>query len=143
MISILFIGAGTALAVFAMWAKTFGSKQKRVEKREKAEIIKQLLALSDRENSVSANSSPPSKNLRLAFTPGTRSDALQKATSRKHKPEQRYHRSPTPPLFHSDQIKPMRKSKRSPANAHMSCIKNVAEWMGTQQMSGCKQRRKC
>jgi Protein of unknown function (DUF2934) len=97
MISILFIGAGTTLAVFAIWAKTFAGKPKRVEKREKAEIIKQLLALSDRENSVSANSSSPSKKLRLASTPDTRSDALQKATFRKHKPEQRYHRSPTPP----------------------------------------------
>src|SRR5438876_2443755 len=59
MIGIVFIGVMTALAVFAILAKTCAGGPKKAEKWEKGEIIKQLLALSDGENSSSAIASPP------------------------------------------------------------------------------------
>jgi len=54
MTGILFIGVVTALAGFAILAKACAGKRKRAEKSEKAEIIRQLLVLSERENSISA-----------------------------------------------------------------------------------------
>jgi hypothetical protein len=62
MISILFIGVVTALAVFTILAKACATGPKRPEKREKAEIVKQLLALSECENSISA-AVPPVRSL--------------------------------------------------------------------------------
>jgi Protein of unknown function (DUF2934) len=97
MISILFIGVGTALAVFAILAKTYAGGRKKAEKWEKGEIIKQLLALSERENRVSAIASPPARNLRLASTRSTRGATLRKGTLWQHKPKRRRsHMSPTP-----------------------------------------------
>jgi hypothetical protein len=102
MISIVFIlmGVVTALAVFAILAKTCTGEPKRAEKWEKGEIIRQLLELSDRENSISAIASPPARSLRLESTSATRSDALPKCAYREHSSERRYspmsHNSPTP-----------------------------------------------
>jgi hypothetical protein len=63
MIGIVFIGVVTAPAVFAILAKTCARRRKKggkVEKWKKREIIKQLLALSDGENSSAAIASPSS-----------------------------------------------------------------------------------
>ena len=93
MISIVFIfiiGAATALAVFAILAKTYADEPKRAEKSEKGEIIKQLLALSERENSVSAIASPPPRSLRLAPAPTTRNDTFRKSLYREHNSKRRY-----------------------------------------------------
>jgi hypothetical protein len=82
MIGIAFIGVVTVLAVFAILAKTCAGGPKKVDKREKGEIIKQLLALSDRENSNSAIASPPARS-RSGSTSAIQSDTLRKGTSRK------------------------------------------------------------
>jgi hypothetical protein len=58
MIGILFIGLGIALALYFMLAKTWGDDSRKAKKQERAEIIRQLLALSDRENSISATPPP-------------------------------------------------------------------------------------
>ena len=95
----IFIGAVTALAVFAVLAKTCAGEPKRAEKWEKGEIIKQLLALSERENSISAIASPPARSLRLASTSATRSDALPKSTYQEHNSKRKYSpMSPNPPI---------------------------------------------
>ena len=57
MIGVLLIGVVTSLAVFAILTNTC-EVPKKAEKWEKVEIIKQLLALSDNENSRSAVASP-------------------------------------------------------------------------------------
>lgn len=54
MISILCIGVATALAVFALWAKARAGRPAKAQKWEKADIVKQLLALSEREDGISA-----------------------------------------------------------------------------------------
>jgi len=59
MIGILFIGLLIALAAYFMLVKTWGAEPKTARKQEKSEIIRQLLALSERENSISANWTPP------------------------------------------------------------------------------------
>jgi hypothetical protein len=79
MISIVFVfmGVVTVLAVFIVLAKRRLAKPKKPEKVEKAEVIKQLLTLAERENSISANSSPSSRSLRLTHTSDARNDTLQ------------------------------------------------------------------
>ena len=52
MINTPLIGVATALVVCAILARVFAHGPKKAEKRQKAEIIKQLLALSDRENKL-------------------------------------------------------------------------------------------
>jgi hypothetical protein len=54
MIGILCIGVVTALAVIAIVAKTFTGKPTKAQKWEKADIMKQLLALSEGENGTAA-----------------------------------------------------------------------------------------
>lgn len=53
MIGILFIGLLIALAAYFMLVKTWGAEPKKARKQEKSEIIRQLLALSEQENSIS------------------------------------------------------------------------------------------
>jgi hypothetical protein len=102
MISIVFIfiiGVVTALAAFAILAKTYADEPQRAEKSEKGEIIKQLLALSERENSVSAIASPRPRSLRLAPASTTRYDTLRKGTYREHNSKRRYSPlNPNPPI---------------------------------------------
>jgi Protein of unknown function (DUF2934) len=86
----IFMGVVTALAVFAILAKICAGKPKRAEKWEKAEIVKQLLALSERENSISPIASPPARSSRLASVSATRSDTSQKGTYREHHSKRRY-----------------------------------------------------
>jgi hypothetical protein len=85
----IFMGIVAALAVFAILAKTCAGQPKRAEKWEKAEIIKQLVALSERENSTSAITSPPARSLRLSPISATRSDTLRKCMYREHNPKLR------------------------------------------------------
>lgn len=59
MTSMVCIGVVTALAVFVIVMKTRTSGRKKTNKSEKADIMKQLLALSDGQNSIPA--SPPSR----------------------------------------------------------------------------------
>jgi hypothetical protein len=73
----IFMGAVTALAVFAILAKTCAGEPKRAEKWEKGEIIKQLVALSERKNSTSEIASPPARSLWRAPTSTTRSGQLK------------------------------------------------------------------
>jgi hypothetical protein len=61
MVGILFIGLLTTLAAYFMLVKTWGDEPKKAKKQEKSEIIRQLLALSEQENRISASAPPPSK----------------------------------------------------------------------------------
>ncbi len=90
MINILLIGLVTALPVLAILAKTCRRKPKRVEKREKGEIIKQLLALSNRENSVSAIAPLPARNPQPTSARTIRMDALRPCTDREQNSKRRY-----------------------------------------------------
>jgi FtsZ-interacting cell division protein ZipA len=63
MLIIVIIGIGIIVALFAILAKIWGSKTKKAEKWEKAEIMKQLLALSEGENGSSAISAPPASDM--------------------------------------------------------------------------------
>ena len=57
MLSIPLIGVAAALVTCATIAKIFAGQPKRADKPQKAEIIKQLLALSEREDRISATAS--------------------------------------------------------------------------------------
>jgi hypothetical protein len=61
MIGILLIGVLIALAAYFILVKMWGAEPKKARKQEKSEIIRQLLALSEQENRLSANSPPPDK----------------------------------------------------------------------------------
>ena len=57
MTSILLIGLAIALALYLLLARTWLNSRdepKKAKKQEKAEIMRQLLALSDREDNISA-----------------------------------------------------------------------------------------
>jgi len=73
----IFMGVVTVLAVFTLLAKTRAFKPKKTEKGEKGEIIKQLLALAERENSISAGRSSSSRSLRLDPTSAAQNDTSQ------------------------------------------------------------------
>ena len=68
----LFMGVATGLAGIARLAKACAGEPKKAERWEKAEIIKQLVARSEREN-TSAISSPPAR-ARPATTSATSGD---------------------------------------------------------------------
>ena len=85
MISILFIGVVTALAVFVL-AKACARGPKRAEKWDKAEIIKQLLVLSERENGISATAPPVRFRTPLSDQAIRPSKAYQKPTGRTSQP---------------------------------------------------------
>jgi hypothetical protein len=63
-ITFIFMAIVTALAVFAILAKTWAFEPKKAAKGEKGEILKQLLELSERESCVSPIASPPAKSVR-------------------------------------------------------------------------------
>jgi hypothetical protein len=61
MTSILLIGLAIALALYLLLARTWLNSRdepKKAKKQEKAEIMRQLLALSDREDNLSAAAPP-------------------------------------------------------------------------------------
>ena len=61
MIAILFIGLLIALATLFMLVKSRKNKPTKAKRQEKSEVIRQLLALSEQEESNSANTPPPGK----------------------------------------------------------------------------------
>src|SRR5213594_74574 len=138
MIGIVFIGVMTALAVFASLAKTCAGGPKKAEKWEKGEIIKQLLALSDSENSSAAIASPPARS-RSAPTSARRTDTLRKGTSRERNSKRRHSPISSKPLV---SLRPNRRDAEIEERTRQRGIKNAAAWMETQQMTGCKQSRK-
>ena len=73
----LFIGVVTALVVFGILTKACAGPRK-AEKWEKGEIIKQLLALSDAENSSAATSFPTARSS-FGSASGTPNHTLRKA----------------------------------------------------------------
>jgi hypothetical protein len=82
MISIWLIGVATALVICATMAKVFSDHPKKAEKSQKAEIIKQLLALSEHENRISAT--PSSVRLRAPLSnQGTRPGNAPRKTATK------------------------------------------------------------
>jgi len=96
---LLIIGVGTVLAVSAILAKSYAGRPHKAEKSEKAEILKQLLALSEQENRALAVVSPAARDPQLASPSAMRSDALRKGTFRQHKPKRKNsHSSPTNPI---------------------------------------------
>ena len=64
MTTLLLIGVASALAVSAIILKACAGRHKKAEKREKAEIVKQLLALSEREDMELGISRQPSGSQR-------------------------------------------------------------------------------
>jgi hypothetical protein len=61
MIAILFIGLLIALAAYLILARTRKDGSTKAKRQEKSEIIRQLLALSDQEDHISATPPPPGK----------------------------------------------------------------------------------
>jgi hypothetical protein len=61
MIGILVIGLLIALAAYFMLVKAWGDEPRKAKKQEKSEIMRQLLALSEQENRISAKAQPPGK----------------------------------------------------------------------------------
>jgi hypothetical protein len=59
MITLVLVGVAGFFAAFVMIAKTRGGKPKKAERSERAAIMKQLLALSDVEDTVKGISSQP------------------------------------------------------------------------------------
>lgn len=55
---ILIVGLVTALVLYVVLAKMWGNEPKKAKKQERAEIMRQLLALSDLENNASATAPP-------------------------------------------------------------------------------------
>lgn len=82
MLSLVFIAVVTTLAVFTILAKTCAGKTKKAEKWEKGEIIKQLLALSERDNSSSVVAASPAKGPRSASNSAICGDTSRKGKSR-------------------------------------------------------------
>jgi Protein of unknown function (DUF2934) len=96
---LLIIGVGTALAIFAFLAKKYATGPAKAEKWERAEIMKQLLALSEQENRALAIVSRPASNPQLAPPTVTASDTLQENTFRQQKSKRKNsHSSPTKPI---------------------------------------------
>jgi Protein of unknown function (DUF2934) len=80
-IVLIFMGI-IALAVFAILVKTCLGEPKKAEEWEKGQIIKQLLALSERENSISAIASPPVRSPRIRSASAARNDPSRNTTCR-------------------------------------------------------------
>ena len=64
MTTIVLVGVASVLAVLAIILKARASKPKKPQKWEKAQIVKQLLALSEHEESVNGISRPQSVSKR-------------------------------------------------------------------------------
>jgi hypothetical protein len=74
----------TAFVVLAIVLKTHASAPKKAKKGEKAAIMKQLLALSEQENSVSATAQ--SRSLTPRAIPAIRTAALPRKPARAPQP---------------------------------------------------------
>jgi len=100
MLSLVFIAVVTTLAVFTILAKTCAGKTKKAEKCEKGEIIQQLLALSERENSSSVVAALLARSPCSASNSAKCGDTSRKGTSRGRNTKRR---SPTassqPPIL--------------------------------------------
>jgi len=85
--SLVLIVVVIAVAAFAILARMSANTPKKADKWEKAEIIKQLLALSDGVDRTLATASPTPKNLRDVSGSAIRSDTMRQGTSRKNNPK--------------------------------------------------------
>jgi len=71
MISVVLIGVATALLIYAIRARVVADAPKKADKsQQKAEIIKQLLALSERESKIPGTAAPV--RMRPLSSQGTR-----------------------------------------------------------------------
>jgi hypothetical protein len=85
MITIICIGFVTALAGFVIALKTCKRQRKKLQKWEKANIMKQLLALSERESGIAPVA--PSRSRTTRAVPGMRPGELpRKVTNRISQP---------------------------------------------------------
>jgi len=82
MTTIVLVGVAGFLVVFAIMVKT--RKPKKPEKWEKAQIVKQLLALSERENKVKGI--PRQQSVSHRPTPRRRAAAASTSSSRTVRP---------------------------------------------------------
>ena len=64
MTSIIIIGVVVALGAIVVAAMKWGPQPKKAKRGEKAEIMKQLLALSESENSMAAAAPVPDRQIR-------------------------------------------------------------------------------
>lgn len=80
MINTPLIGVATALVVCAIVARMFAHGPQKAEKRQKAEILKQLLALSDRENKLPGTTPSVPPRAPLANQLARPANAPRKAT---------------------------------------------------------------
>jgi hypothetical protein len=84
MTTIVLVGVAAFLVVFAILLKARGGQRKKPEKWEKAQIVKQLLALSEREDMVQGVPRQPSVSQRA--TPRRRAAAAGTSASRTIRP---------------------------------------------------------
>lgn len=88
MTTVIVIGVVTAIAMFAILAKMFAGEPEGTEKLQKADIIKQLLALSELESGVARSTSvvPPRPHPDNAIRPGKPADTRKSPNSVGAKP---------------------------------------------------------
>ena len=84
MTTIVLVGVAIALVLFAIIVKARAGKPKRLEKGEKAQILKQLLALSEREDTVKGI--PRQQSVSQRPTPRRRAAAASTSSSRTVRP---------------------------------------------------------
>jgi hypothetical protein len=74
MTSILLIGLLIALATLFMLVKSRKDKPTKAKRQEKSEVLRQLLALSEQEDHIASNATPPAKlhRSRNAFVSSSR-----------------------------------------------------------------------
>ena len=84
----IFVGVVIAVAVVAILTKLCAGAPKKAKKGERAEIMRQLLAQSEHENSISAIASPPSRKLPSSARMDTsrRGPGQGQNSKRKHSP---------------------------------------------------------
>lgn len=80
MVSMLVIGVATAVLICAITAKVLLDAPEKANKSEKAEIMKQLLTLSDSENKISGTA--PAARLRPLSKQGTSPGGTRKTIPR-------------------------------------------------------------
>jgi hypothetical protein len=86
MISSALIGVATALLVLTIMAKVRRGEPKRAKKTEKAEIMKQLLALSEHENGTSGTASSVRFRTPLSSPEMRPDNATRKAVTKTSQP---------------------------------------------------------